>query len=156
VDQDKTLGIIIGGFVTLIIGIILLNSIGASIDDATLSKSVGQESIVIASSSGTTLEDDLIGVSFFGNKTINTSNYATELNTMVNWTAAGLITVSPGNLSDETYEISYTYTGNNYVNDSKSRTILRLIPIFFVIGGVLLVGIGIALKAGILDLTKKR
>ena len=101
---------------------------------------------------GTTVNDNVISVDFFGNTTINTSNSNINVGTQVNFTLAGVITVSGLNFSNDTYQITYDYQGDDYVVDSTSRTLLNLIPLFFVIGGVLLVGVGFAFRMGLISL----
>ncbi len=100
---------------------------------------------------GSTANDDVITVSFFGNGTINTSNANINVNTHVNFTKAGIITVSGRNFTNDTYSITYGFEGDGFVVDATSRTILDLIPLFYVIG-ILLVSVGAALKMGILTL----
>ena len=63
-------------------------------------------------SSNITANANVLTVSFFGNQTINTSVDTINLTEEVNFTAAGLITVSPSVFGDSLYNISYVYSTN--------------------------------------------
>ncbi len=98
---------------------------------------------------GSTENANVVAVSFFGNSTINTTNANINVNTHVNFTLPGVITVSGRNFTNDTYSITYDYQGTDYVVDSGSRTIVNLIPLFYIIG-ILLVGVGISMRMGLL------
>ena len=55
------------------------------------------------------------------------------LNTDANISRVGLIRVSTLNFSAGPYNASYTYEDAFFVSNATARTLLRLIPIFFVI-----------------------
>lgn len=102
--------------------------------------------IVATNSAGTTSYDDVISLSYFGNKTLNTSHAGIAINSQVNYTSTGAVSVTAANFTDGNYEVSYSHYGSNYIADSTVRVILGLIPLFFIIGGVLMVAISFAIK----------
>lgn len=101
---------------------------------------------------GTTDNADVTEITFFGNGTVNSTVTGITIGTQINVTkATGVVTLASFNFSAANYRIDYVYEGVNYVNDTSSRVILNLIPIFFVIGGVFLVAIGFSLDMGLRD-----
>ena len=95
---------------------------------------------------GATVEDDLTALNWFGNGTIHTGLATISINTDVNWTEAGVITVNTLNFSDSSlYNISYTYEGDGYVTNTTARVLLPLVTLFFAIA-VMLIGVFVGKK----------
>ena len=83
---------------------------------------------------GSTANEDVISVSFFGlgSDNISTSINGISVGAEINFTKAGAITASPYNFSAGLHNISYVYEGALYVTDTKSHIFLKLLTIFFV------------------------
>ncbi len=64
-------------------------------------------------SSNSTANENVIGVTFFGNQTLNTSSDTANLTEQVNFTRAGVITVSPSVFIEGLYNVTYTYAQNS-------------------------------------------
>lgn len=144
-ENKGKLGILITIFILVIIGLSLLSSLADNIYLNTNTRDIVNETITIAANTGQTANDDLTTVTYFGNTTVD---YTSAINTGVNFTTAGVITVANSsnplfNISDNDYRISYNYEPDEYINNGTARTMLSLIVLFFAIGivalGVLLV-----------------
>jgi len=122
--NDKYLGITIGGFITILVGIILLSALADSIELATTTSAKTNESIDITSTTNTVLNESVTTssgitttgnisvhtITFFGNDTVNTDHETINISSEVNYTKDGVVTVSQLNFSDAgPYNISYTY-----------------------------------------------
>ena len=105
------------------VGVLLLDKTAISVKDST---AIVNETIVIAAGVGATTNDDLLTLTYFGNDTVNTvaGSASIVITDEVNWTTAGVITVSTDNFTAGSYEISYTYD-----KDSAATTALSLIHI---------------------------
>ena len=141
------LGMIVGGFIVILFGIVLLGAIADSIYDTVTLSTATNETVAIVNQGGETANADVVSTSFFGNATNNTFLTQVTLGEEVNVTSNGSITLSSAEFpADGDYSISYSYEGANYVANSTSRTILRLITIFFAIAvmasGAMLVVVG--------------
>lgn len=150
---QKGLNLILTGFMFLIIGIVLLSSVADSVFDATTLSSSTNESVDIAGGLGEAANDDIEGVSYFGNATLNTNQAHISFDVEVNWTTNGSLTVAGGYFNDTSYDFTYEYQGDNYVDESTSRSLITLVTLFFAIA-VMLGGLVIAVEgfknAGIL------
>lgn len=93
--------------------------------------------VFTTNSKGSVVEKDVRSVTQFSNATIGTEITGIDVDTEVNFTLAGDITVSGYNFSDGNYNISYTHDGELFVSNSTARTFLGLIPIFFIIALVI-------------------
>ncbi len=83
---------------------------------------------------GNAAQDDLRGISFFGNATNSTHLSSITAGTHVNFTKPGVITVDNHFFdSGSTYNISYSYEGELYVVDTKTHVFLKLLVVFFVL-----------------------
>lgn len=115
--------------VVALVGIVFVREIADSQVEATTLSSVSNESVTISSSVGTvnnetgTLtgrrfvlsRDSIVNVTFFGNNTNNTNMPEVRFGTEVNFTRAGVITVSgsPDKFTGAgPYNASYTFTTN--------------------------------------------
>jgi len=102
--------------------------------------------VYVTAGVGEVAENDLTGVSYFGNSTISTSITGIEIGDEINYTAAGVISIYTMNFSAGTYNISYNYEGTGYVTNSTARTLLSLIIIFFAIA-IIIVGYNMVTKS---------
>ena len=100
----------------------------------------------ISSGTGTTEQDDIVSVSYFGNRTMNTTISGMDIDDEVNWTEAGAITTNPWNFTAGNYNITYDYEDDEYVVNATARTLINMIEIFFAIA-VMLVGFWYAYRA---------
>lgn len=83
---------------------------------------------------GQTAQPDVVSISFFGTGNVSTDVAGLEINDEVNFTKPGVITVSTLNFSAGDNNITYVREGDLFVANSTARTLLKLIPIFFVLG----------------------
>ena len=90
-------------------------------------------SYTFAARTGSTAQDDLVSISFFGNGTNNTFLSSVAIGTQVNFTKPGVITASSCHFSNGNNNISYKYEGDLYVVDTKTHPLLKLIIVFFVL-----------------------
>lgn len=132
------------GFIVILVGVVFAGVVADNqVANTELSTSTNEQ-ITITGGSGLTAEDDVRGITFFGNATNNTDQGAFNVGTEVNFTKAGNITVS-SLFSGGTYNISYPFEGDLYVNDSQAQTFLKLLALFFVVA-VLAIGIGMIVR----------
>lgn len=96
---------------------------------------------VLSATAADVINEQVLAVSSFQNVSIGTQIVGITINDDINFTKAGRITVSPFNFSGGPYNITYSYGGDNYIEDSTARVFINLIPLFFAIG-VVLAGIG--------------
>ena len=144
-NDNNALSIFLGAFIVILIGVVLLNSIANSITAATTISSQTNESITIgATGNGTTGQDDVTGISYFGNASCNTVNpLCFVIDASVNWTSTGFIQT---NTTGDLYNISYTYEGEAYLTDSTSRTLITLVILFFALS-IVAVGYFLVVKS---------
>ena len=155
-DSTNTLNVIVGGFIALILGIILIGVVADSISTLDDIVNVLNESITMTSGVGTTsVTEDVTSLDFFGNATINTGLNEITIGTEANLSSTGnLVVVQDLNITvgsndfnnsvgDGTYNISYTHEGVNFVANKTARTLINLITIFFALA-VLAIGFMIA------------
>lgn len=83
---------------------------------------------------GTTANEDITGITLFGNGNVSTSVTGIDVGAEVNFTkGTGVITASPYNFSAQIYNISYPYEGALYVSNTTVHPFLKLLTIFFVL-----------------------
>jgi len=129
---------LIFGIITVIVGIVLLQAVADQSAAVTDNYALVNETVAIASTAGQTGGVTNVALTSFANAS------ATFVDGQdINVTTAGVIST---NVSDGNYNISYAYTGTNYVADSTARTFVDLIPLFFAIA-VVMVGVAIAINA---------
>lgn len=149
---------IITVFVLALLGVIFLGILADQIVSTYQTYTKTNESITITGGSGKTANSPLLSVSFFGNGTNNTDlgggGYA--IGEDINSSRNGSIKVATNILftgftagngtffADGTYNITYTYANDNYLQDRSSTSVNILKPtiILFAVG-VLLVVIGL-------------
>ncbi len=148
-EVDK-LGIIIFGFLVIFLGIVFSDVIGDSLSLATTLSPITNESVLITASAGQLANDDISAVSLFANVSVDLTD---NLTIDVNISRAGAIVTSEV-VGNNTYNVSYTFEGDEYVVGARNRTILNLVIIFFVIA-VLLIAILVFTKTGIMELITK-
>ena len=145
-DSTNTLNVIVGGFIALILGLILIGVVADTISTLDDIVNVVNESITITSGVGTTsVTEDVTSLDFFGNATNSTHNAGVNVGEEVNFTRQGVITVAGGTVfgGSGPYNISYTHEGVNFVANKTARTLINLITIFFALA-VLAIGFMIA------------
>ncbi len=147
--EINKLGIFIFGFVLIFLGIAFSDVIGDQLYLATNLGSLTNESVLITASTGQLAQDDVVDVTFFGNQTNDTTSY---LDTFINISRAGAV-VTDETIGNTTYNVSYTYEGDEYVVGATNRTIINLVLIFFVVT-VLLGGMWILSQTGITEFIK--
>lgn len=131
---DFKLGTLLSIFIAIIVGLVLFTPISTQVDDITNPTGLRvNESIALVGQDGTTAQDAVLGVSFFGNATVSTNTPGVGIQTEINFTSNGTITTF-ANFTDGDYFISYTFTPDDFVDDSPSRSVLRLVLIFFALG----------------------
>lgn len=140
---DSNLKLIFGLFVALLLGIVLIQVIATSIAGTDDIHTSDNESMTITSSAGQVRFDELTTVTFFGNGSNSTAQSDVVINTHVNWTEDGDITVGNDIFSDGVYNITYNYEGDLYVSNGTSRTLLGLVVLFFAVYLVVLASISV-------------
>jgi len=155
-NNINKVGVFLSVFITIIVGIILLSVVSDSTYDATTLQESVNETIVFTGTVGyinttNTAQDDIISVTNFDNLT---DDLTANIDTDINWTKAGVITVSRDVVgTNNSFNISYNFEGDNYVAHSTSRTLIKLLVLFFALA---LLGIAIYAmnQMGIMELLK--
>lgn len=89
---------------------------------------------------------ELLSITRFGAANISSDIAGITIGTHINFTANSRnVRVSAFNFTDDNYNISYTKEGNLYVANKTSRTLLVLIPLFFVIA-LVMISVGVSKK----------
>ena len=159
-ESKNELGMLLGGFITILVGVVLVAALADNISTLADIDTVNNESVTISSGTGSTANDDLTSLTFFGNATINTDLAGITIDTEVNFTKAGTIIVSQdlnisvgsghfnGSFAGGSYNVSYINQGVNFVANTTARTLVKLTILFFAIAimfvGVLIVKKGFA------------
>jgi len=103
------------------IGTVVLDNFGSAVK---VSTAVTNESITMANVSGvltgSTSNNDVTSVQFFGNTTLNSTTVP-----ITAFTSAGVITV-PWNYTNTTYRIDYTYDADSAATTSSNSTVTAL------------------------------
>ena len=148
-DVNKV-GIFISVFIIILLGIVLIDSIGDTIHAATNLNTLTNESVVITASVGQLAQDDVDTLSYFGNNSNDTSAF---IGTLINYTKAGAI-VTDATMGNTTYNATYTYEGDEYIVGSNNRVLIKLVIIFFAIA-ILAAAIWGMYQMGIMELLAK-
>lgn len=140
--MDSNLKTFIWGFLTIFVGVVLLDGVADATFDATTVSTVTNESVTFDDASIlVTNTDNSQALIYFGNATNNTDGSKYTLGEDVNLTSTGNLTRNtvtwPG---DGPYDVSYSFHGTNFVNDGTSRVFINLVPLFFAVS-VMLVGV---------------
>ena len=161
--EMNKIGIFLVAFLTLIIGINLLTASSESlVTTTTLSDSVN-ETLTFANGTMTDGRNQtnvaqagvgvgLKSVSYFAN--ITGGDLTSKIGTNVNWTSAGVVTINRADQTigaNNTYYITYKYGLSSYTDDANSRTIIKLIGLFFAVA-VFGIGIWYLWKNGLQDM----
>lgn len=135
VDQ-KDLGILLLGFITLLVGIVLLSTLGDNINENVNLFTYTNDSLNFdAASTGTLTNTRIVSVSNIRN---NSADLTANLSNGINVTNTGDVTVD-SDFTNQSINFSGNFGGTAYVQSANARTITNLIPIFFAIG-VFLIG----------------
>lgn len=145
--DDKKLGILLSVFLALIVGIPLISQLGNSVNEATTAQTVQNETVTFTGGNGTLANDEIVALTSIVNNT--GYSYTNQIGVGVNVTSGGAITSNVSG-ADTTYYVAYTYTNDNYVADSQSRTLISLLVLFFALA-LLAVGIYTVYSMGLFD-----
>ena len=150
-DTKNGLGLLFGVFLIVLIGVVLLSPVAEKVDEVTNTQDETNESITfgLINSSGTQIFQDGVlsmdpsSVSTIINYTNGSKTTITTNCNVTNWNGTISCVGGTGNMK---IGIDYEWQGSDYINDSaSSRTIIKLIPLFFVLA-LLAAGIGYAWK----------
>lgn len=135
----KDLGVLLGAFIVIFVGVVLVNSVADTVYLAnTISTVTGNETIVMTAGTGEVANDDVTALTYFGNATDNTNNgnNVFVIGESVNVTkATGVIVVNQS--AGGNYNVTYEYEGTEYLANSQARTLIGLVTLFFVLAIVL-------------------
>lgn len=131
--------ILVGLAATILAGIAVVAEFR---DILRISAGINNETITIAGSMGTTANDDLLSVSFFGNSTNNTGSSIIGIGdgNDVNWSANGTVQVNISIFADGGYNISYTYTAET-TESNAATTFITGLAIFGTFVGILVISV---------------
>jgi len=121
-EMYPVIAILIFTGVLLGVGLLVLDSLGTSVKDST---SLVNESVAIAGAAGTTANDDVTAVAYFGNSSISCTPADTGC---VNVTSGGVISTN-SSFANGTYQISYTYDADSTATTTVSSVSSALSPI---------------------------
>lgn len=121
-DIYKFVFIVISVGMLLGVGILTFDRFGVAVKDRT---SIVNETIAIASSAGSTANDDVASVTYFGNSTINCAPPDTAC---LNFTTAGGLVVN-SSFADGNYDVSYSYDADSVSTTVMSNMISASSPI---------------------------
>jgi len=142
---DDKLGIIIGGFMLILVAVIFTDVIGDSVWGTNNRESEIDEVITIAAGAAQLASDDIYSITNIENSTDQWTgdgiSFPPADGSTWNVTVAGVVTT---NLTGA-WNITYVFNPDEYVKSATSRTLLSLIPIFFVLA-VLMFGVGMFMK----------
>ena len=133
------LNVVVSIFMTLLVGIVLLSVLANVIStNRTLDTQIN-ETVTLThaagGNTGTTTQNDVVSIQYFANgSTDYSANISTAIDCINITKSTGAIIVDNKSISINgtgTFNLSYTYEGEMYVDDNRARTILFLIPIFF-------------------------
>ena len=94
---------------------------------------INDETVAITTGAGALTDTPVLTLTYFGNRTLNTSVTGITIGTHVNWTSDGSIVVSQSNFSNGNYEADYTYEPSGYVDNANTRTIVNLVPLMLAV-----------------------
>ena len=144
---NSGLGYLIGGFIVILVGVILLQSIADSVSTLSDTYTATNETITpsagIAQLSGT----QTVVLSAISNGSFDWSG---AIGTGFNATSDGAVTVNGSFPNAAPVNVTYSYTNENYITDGSSKTLVNLTILFFALA-VLLIGVGVGYK-GLKDL----
>ncbi len=95
---------------------------------------------------GNTANEDVTSTTYFGNRTTSTDSTGIALDSEVNVTRAGLVTVKSLNFSDASYDIVYEFEPSAFVESGTARTLIALIPVLAALAILLFVLGFVAMK----------
>jgi len=119
--------------ILLAIGLTVLANIDSSIDQ---DSSVTNETITVASSAGTTANDEVTAITWFGNLTRTIIDGNESISDELNFTEASGVIALHGDFGDQTYNISYEYNLDTEASAAVASSITALddfVPWFAVI-----------------------
>lgn len=138
--NNDNLGLLLGGFISIIMGVIFLGVIADTVTSTTTLDAVGNESFTAVTDSFVDLTNTPCPiVSEIRNNTGSVMVLDTDY-FVRNDVCAINVTITAG-----TYFADYQFEGANYVNDRTSRVLISLIILFFAIA-VMVIFIGPLMK----------
>jgi len=145
--QINTVGVILVGFVTVLLGVILFQAIAQQIGSTTTTEEIGNVTVAVGAA-GTSITlanyravtDVIITNGTTGSVIVPASNYTINNNQVVNGALATTIDVGEGNFTNSVWRVQGTGQPLTYIPDSGGRAIASLIAIFFALA-VLIVSI---------------
>lgn len=157
-NDNNKVGIFVTAFIAIIIGVVLLGSLADTIYDSTNTRESVNETITFSdtlaniSNTTNTAQNDITSVTNFINLT--GSDFTANIDTTVNWTRAGVITIDRETVGyNNTFNITYDFESDNYIAHGVSRTLITLLIIFFALG-VLATAVWAMYKMGIMDMLR--
>lgn len=143
--MNKDIGILIMGFITLFIGLILIGSIADTTNESTTLFNYVNDTNTFTHAAGGPATgqltfDRLVTVTDIQNDSGDGGDLTGELDTNINVSALGAISIVT-EYENDSFNFSGAYGGDGYVQHGVSRTLVDLIPLFFAIA-LLLVGVG--------------
>jgi|24BtaG_2_1085350.scaffolds.fasta_scaffold00417_12 hypothetical protein len=163
-DGKQSLGILLMGFVLILIGVILTGVVADEVYKTRTPTDIVNESVTLvaaATSTGQNLtatlaNDDVLTITYFGNATDSVTSTGTEVN-VTDQTGVLLVSNASGGFFTDgnPYNVTYDYAGAQYIQGSAtSRTIINLTTLFFTLG-IMALGVLFVIKSGLLDMLKK-
>lgn len=141
--DDDQLKALIMGFVAIVVGVVLIEAIADDVAATRDSYTATNNTVTLSSSRTATLGGtENVVLTAVNNGTFD---WTSAIGTGVNVTAdTGEIVFNNSFVASTPANVSYTYTNENYIDDSTTRNILPIIQIFFAVAifavGVFIVG----------------
>ena len=160
-NNINKVGVFVIAFVTLLIGIVLLQTTSDTVylgTDAVYT--ITNESITLAGETTTDLANDWVesittvalpngtAIATTGSTNYSVSNLNSDNVAQITYYSAAAANYT----GNETY-VTYVYEDDSYIRNSQSRVLIRLIIIFFAIA-ILAIALWAMMKMGIMDLVK--
>lgn len=138
--MNNQLGLLMGGFIVLIMGLTLIPAVADQVTSATEIKTTTNESITFGSGGPVVqlAQNQLVAFTSITNTTVTvlSGNYSVDL-------SAGKVTPTASTgLPNGTYDATYTY---REVGNSTSRTLISLVVLFFAIS-IMAFAVGMAVQ----------
>ena len=156
VDGKDGLGLLIMGFVFLIVGVVLFGVIADAIYGITTeSQTVTNESMTLSSGAGATVQDDLVSAP----TEIYNGTSSDDIDVQSAGFGACNVTIATGAIKCNSSVgagpllVTYSYNLDDFINDTASRSLILLINLFFalaILAGAIWVGISGFRKMGMI------
>jgi len=157
--ETNKVGIFVIAFITLLVGIVLLDTTADTVylgTDAVYTAT--EEAITLSNTTAASLANNWVtGITTvlaeYGavNATLTSDNYTVS---GLNLDSVPTIILSDDQFDGNSSWITYTYQDDSYIRNSQSRVLIRLITLFFALA-ILATALWAMYKMGIMDLVKK-